>query len=415
MSQPRSFLVIDDSAEFATLVARQLRKEWPDAAITRYNPVERGRPGADFDWASHDVVLLDYQLGSDDGLRWLRLYGRLPGFPLTIMLTGEGSEEVAAKAFKLGATDYLPKRQLNAAVLINAVREAWASREREPAPPPAPGGFSVPGYRVLEKLGQGATAAAYRAQRVSDGLDIVIKVLRTDGSGIDTYVERFLQEYDLIDRVRHRNVVRLYDRGMSSDSLYIAMEHFAGGDLHQRLRKQPQLPPDVALGIVSDIAAGLDAVHRAGVVHRDLKPGNVMFRADGSLAIIDFGIAKHVESRLAYTQVGAVLGTPGYCSPENLTGKPLDGRSDLYSLGAMLFEMLAGYRAFPGVATPALIVQQLNSPVPRLPVLLAEYQGLVDRLMARSPDDRYASAQRVIDAVAAVRRRLAPSPGTPSA
>lgn len=402
MSPPRSFLIIDDNDEFATLVGRFLRREWPEAKITEYNPVKRGRPGADFDWSAHDVVLLDYQLGQDDGLRWLRLYGKQPGFPLTIMLTGEGSEDIAVKAFKLGASDYIPKRQMNAAVLIASVREAWAERQ-VPVPPPTMGPFKINGYRVLEKIGEGATATVYAAERVSDGLKMVIKTLRTDGSGIDTYVERFLQEYEIVDKVRHPNVVRIYDRGTTSDSLYIAMEFFSHGDLHQRLRKDVRLAPAVALDIVIQVARGLDAVHRAGVIHRDLKPSNVMFRSDGTLAIIDFGIAKQIETMMAYTQAGMVLGTPGYSSPENLTGRKLDGRSDLYSLGAMLFEMLTGYRAFAGLNTPALIWQQLNSPVPKLPILLADYQVLIDRTLAREPDDRYPTARDFIEAAAALR------------
>lgn len=409
-AQPRGFLIIDDSDDFTVLATRYLRKEWPTASFAAWNPVKRGRPGADFDWSAYDIVLLDYQLGEDDGLRWLRLYGRNKGFPLTIMMTAEGSEEVAVKAFKLGASDYIPKRQINAAVLISAVREVWAGRELPPEPVAAAradGPFTVAGYRLLEKLGQGATATVYAAERQSDGLRLVIKALKTEGSGIDTYVERFLQEYDIVDRVRHPNVVRIYDRGMTSDSLYIAMEFFAGGDLQQRLRREHVLSPAAALDATMQIAEGLDAVHRVGVVHRDLKPSNVMIRADGSLALIDFGIAKQLETRLAYTQAGMVLGTPGYSSPENLTGKGLDGRSDLYSLGAMLFEMLSGYRSFAGMNTPALICQQLNDPVPRLPIVLAQYQDLIDRTLARDPAERYASARELIK-VAGILRAGAP-------
>lgn len=401
-SQPRSFLVIDDNDEFSVVVGRYLRREWPEARVTLYNPVKLGRPGAEFDWTAHDVVLLDYQLGQDDGLRWLRLYGHQPGFPLTIMLTGEGSEDIAVKAFKLGASDYIPKRQMNSAVLISSVREAWLERAATAAPAAA-GPFKIAGYKVLEKIGEGATATVYTAERISDGLKLVIKTLRTDGSGIDTYVERFLQEYDIVDRVRHPNVVRIYDRGTTSDSLYIAMEFFAQGDLHQRLRQEVRLAPAVALDVAIQMGRGLNAIHRAGVIHRDLKPSNVMFRADGSLALIDFGIAKQIETMMAYTQAGMVLGTPGYSSPENLMGKRLDGRSDLYSLGAILFEMLAGYRAYAGMNTPALIWQQLNSPVPRLPILLSDLQPLIDRTLAREPEDRYASAHEFIQAADALR------------
>ena len=412
---PRGFLIIDDSDDFAALLARYLQKEWPQAAVLAYNPDKRGRPPADFNWGAYDVVLLDYQLGKDDGLRWLRMYGRNPGFPLTIMMTAEGSEEVAVKAFKLGARDYIPKRQMNGAVLISAVREVWA--QRDPPLVPAAGPVAIAGYRVFDKIGEGATAAVYRAERVSDGLSIVIKTLRTEGSGVDAYVERFLQEYDIIDRVRHPNVVRIYDRGCTSDSLYIAMEYFAGGDLRQLLRKEGSLAPARALRYARQIAEGLDAVHRVGVIHRDLKPSNVMFRADDSLAIIDFGIAKQIEAQLSYTQIGLVLGTPGYSSPENLTGKPVDARSDFYGLGVMLFEMLTGYRPFVAMSIPALVYQQLNSPIPRLPVLFDAYQALIDRTVVKDPGERYASAAQLVDALKSLEASAAadgPAPGEPA-
>lgn len=394
---PKSFLVIDDSDEFSTLVAHHLRRQWPDATIDTWNPVDRGRPPGDFNWGGYDVVLLDYQLSGDDGLRWLRAYAKTPGFPLTIMLTAEGNEEVAVKAFKLGASDYIRKRQMNAAVLINAIMEAWAGRE--PPKAKSTGPFEITGYRLLEKIGQGATARVYRAERISDGQDLVIKALLTDGSGVDAYVERFLQEYTVIDRVRHPNVVRLYDRGCTSDSLYIAMEYFSGGDLHARLRGNRALPPAEALDCARQIAEGLAAIHKVGVIHRDLKPSNVMFRADGSLALIDFGIAKQVEAGIAYTQAGMVLGTPGYSSPENLTGKPVDRRSDLYSLGAILFEMLAGERPFAPVSTAALLYQQLNTLTPRLPTALEDFQPLIQKTMAANPDDRYADAREFLAAL----------------
>lgn len=407
---PRSFLVVDDHDDFATLAARYLAREWPEAKVEIYNPVRRGRPPAAFDWGAWDVVLLDYQLGTDDGLRWLRTYGRTPGFPVTIMLTAEGSEDVAVKAFKLGAIDYIPKRQLNAAVLIAAVREAWSSREPPPAAPPGP--VVVAGYRILEKIGEGATASVYRAERLSDGLALVIKTLRTEGSGVDTYVERFLMEYDIIDRLRHPNIVRIYDRGCTSDSLYIAMEYFPAGDLQQHLRMLGPVAPATALAWTRQIALGLAAVHRAGIVHRDLKPGNVMFRDDGNLALIDFGIAKELESDRALTRAGLVLGTPGYSSPENLTGKLLDPRSDLYSTGVMLYEMLTGRKPFLATRLAAVVYQQVNGDMPKLPPPWEPYQELIDRTTARDPDERYCSAEALIEAIDALATTAGAAPET---
>ena len=208
-------------------------------------------------------------------------------------------------------------------------------------------------------------------------------------------------------------MVRIYDRGCTSDSLYIAMEFFAGGDLRNRLAGNRALPAREALQIARKIAEGLHAVHRAGVIHRDLKPSNVMIRGDGTPAIIDFGIAKQVEAGLAYTQAGLVLGTPGYSSPENLCGKPVDPRSDLYSLGAILYEMLSGERAFAPASTPALLYQQLNSPLPRLPAGVSAYQAVIERTMSKDPEGRYASAAELV-AVLRSLEEVAPKIATPT-
>jgi serine/threonine protein kinase len=147
---------------------------------------------------------------------------------------------------------------------------------------------------------------------------------------------------------------------------------------------------------MTHITYGLDAIHSIGVIHRDLKPANIMFRGDDSLALADFGISKKLGGVTELTTVGQVLGTPHYMSPEQGEGKPLDYRSDLYSAGVLLYELLAGVKPFTGHTAAALIYQHVHSEIPRLPAELDHYQDIIDRVLAKNPDDRYQTAKEFI-------------------
>ena len=146
-----------------------------------------------------------------------------------------------------------------------------------------------------------------------------------------------------------------------------------------------------------NIARGLKAIHKVGIVHRDLKPANVMFRDDDSLALVDFGISKRVSEGFELTTAGTVIGTPHYLSPEQAEGLPADQRSDLYGLGVMFYEMLTGKKPYHGDTVSALIFQHLHAPIPRLPEELELMQPLLNKLMAKNPDDRYASTAELLN------------------
>jgi serine/threonine protein kinase len=176
------------------------------------------------------------------------------------------------------------------------------------------------------------------------------------------------------------------------------MEYFGGGDLKARIGRG--LSSMEALKVLMQLAKALDAVHAAGVIHRDIKPQNVMFREGNRLALVDFGLAKEVDGRSSITHAGLVLATPLYMSPEQYEQARQDERSDLYSVGVILYEMLTGKLPFTASNAPALAYQHVNSPVPRLPQRLAGYQGIVDRLMAKRPEERFQSARELFAYIA---------------
>ena len=199
-------------------------------------------------------------------------------------------------------------------------------------------------------------------------------------------------------------MVQIYELGVADDHAFILMEFFPAGDLRARMRRG--IVPLAAVGILRQMAAALAAIHAAGVLHRDLKPGNVMMRADGTIALIDFGLAKQLSLEAEITATGEIFGTPYYMSPEQGHGRDVDARSDIYSLGVIFYEMLTGKKPFLAPTPMAVIYKHSHSPIPRLPEDLARWQPLLDRLLGKEPQDRYQSAA---DIVAAIDARLAPA------
>jgi serine/threonine protein kinase len=181
---------------------------------------------------------------------------------------------------------------------------------------------------------------------------------------------------------------------VADDHVFLAMEYFPGGDLRARMRSP--MSWRVALGYLRQLAAALSALHAIGVLHRDVKPGNVLLREDDSLAFIDFGLARQLRLESDITGDGAIFGTPHYMSPEQGHGRPLDERSDLYSLGVMLYEMLTGEKPYVAETPLAVIYRHANAPLPKLPAPASYLQPLLDALMAKQPIDRPASASDLL-------------------
>ncbi|MFN5802566.1 MAG: protein kinase domain-containing protein [Burkholderiales bacterium] len=260
-------------------------------------------------------------------------------------------------------------------------------------------GNLVANYRLIRKLGEGGMSLVYLAQRVADKAEVVLKMMRLKPDSIDDgdMLQRFIQEYALISQIHHPNISRIFEQGFTNTHAYIALEYFPGGDLRSLIKTR--LQPDTAQAIIVQVAGALSAIHARGIVHRDLKPDNIMLRNDGSLAIADFGIAKHPAFAMTQTRHGEVFGTPYYLSPEQALGQVVDSRSDLYSLGIMFYEMLTGRKPYYGDNVQSLLYQHVHGRAPRLPQELSRYQAFLDKIMAKRPQDRYQTAEQLIDAV----------------
>ena len=395
-------LIIDDDEDLRNILAHHLKLEWPDIQIEQFDPLDREMPDAAFPLGAFDVVILDYMLGRGDGLEWLQQFKARADCPPVLFLTGAGNEVIAVRAMKAGADDYQRKQELTREKLVTSVRELSRNRVDKTTPQMAARAeghelgarIIIPGIKVLRLIGEGGMSRVYLASREGDDVPLVVKILRSEVTGDKTALERFIEEYNLVGRIQSRHVARIHSHGVSGEHAYLVMEFFDGGDLNKRLGNKA-LPPEESLQIFRELMFALGDIHEQGILHRDLKPQNLMFRSDGSLAILDFGIAKHIDA-IDRTGHGEILGTPRYMSPEQVRGSALDLRTDIYSAGVLLYQMLTGIHLFDGETAVEVALHHLNTQPPDLPESLAAYQRLMDKLIEKDRDARFRNADEVI-------------------
>ena len=267
-------------------------------------------------------------------------------------------------------------------------------------------------YRIEGRLGEGAMADVYRAHDPGIGRTVAIKVLKPEYGRNPDLGERFLREARAAGALNHPNIATIYDVGEADGVAYIAMELIEGQPLDSLIQAQGRLPYERVLTIGQQLASALDYAHRAGVVHRDVKPSNILLTADGKTAkLLDFGVARvgdldaaQADQQMARTQVGQMIGTPRYMSPEQALGITVDRRSDLFSLGVVLYEMITGKVAFPGVSLATLAIQIAQERVEPIDRSAADcppgLRFIIDKLLAKKPEQRFPDGDALVKALA---------------
>ncbi|TLZ09665.1 MAG: hypothetical protein E6K31_12015 [Gammaproteobacteria bacterium] len=400
-------LLIEEDAGRCDYIRERLASWRPQAQLTVHSPVSQGALAPEFLAQGFDAVLLADSWPGGRGLNWARELASRAGFAPLVLLTdadlSEAREACALGAYTLSREEL--ERDTFAQVLVAAeqrqalARAVWrssrAGRETQRF-----GDAFIRGYRFIRRLASGPTSDLFVGESERAGRLVALKVARDrqdeESQPVDMF-QRFLQEHEIAQRINSTAVVRLHDLGVSDEHAWLVMEYFELGDLRRRMRAS--LAPREALRLAAAIARSLAAVHGAGVLHRDLKPGNIMLRHDGSVALIDFGLSKDLALALDLTDSGTIFGTPHYMSPEQGHAEPLDARSDLYSLGVILFEMLTGQKPYRAENPMAIVYKHRKEPIPRLPAQFEAVQPLLERLLAKTPADRIATAEEAAEAL----------------
>src|SRR6266478_1065858 len=391
-------LLIEIDAHRCAQIEHRVVSWRPQAELVVRNPVLQGQLAPEFLAQGFDAVLLAHEWPGGSGLAWAKELAGRTGFAPIVLLSERAADLAAHEPILPGvhvvARDEIGQDRflqlLEGAQHRQSVARAVASAGRDGQ---RFGDAFIRGYRCIRRLAAGPVSDLYLAESAQAGTLVALKVARDlhrEQSDLDDSFRRFLQEYDIAQRIRSPCVVRLYDLGVSDEHAWLVMEYFRSGDLRRRMRAR--IVTRKALRLAIAIARALKEVHGAGVVHRDLTPDNVMFRDDDSIALIDFGLSKDAALDLDLPDRGLIFGTPHYMSPEQGHGEPIDARSDLYSLGVIVFEMLARAKPFAAENPMAIIYKHRKEPVPRLPEPFEAFQPILERFLAKDPQDRYPNA-----------------------
>jgi eukaryotic-like serine/threonine-protein kinase len=403
-------LVLSDDAQVGRWLQHRIEALRDDCALTidSYEAFERRLATSGTDEFDTLFAVLGFEPEETAAsFAWLDRIKGVPGSPQLVVVAEDGDELSAVQCMRRGAVDYLPRKQISNE-LLDASLASCVELRRRPVTPAAAAGAArtrgdaaplgtlktprdlIPRYMLLDTLGESQRATVYLAHSAALNRNVALKVSRV----VENEEPQFAREYETVGAIRHQNVVDIYDYGMHEGREFIAMEYFPCGDLKARL--QNPVCAQEALDYLHRIAAALAVVHAQGVLHRDLKPPNIMLREDGQVVLIDFGLAKSIENATRSTAAGVLRGSPYYMSPEQAQGEELDGRSDLYSLGVIFYEMLTGAKPYLGATAVEVLQQHVSGPLPQLPAELGRYQPLLDGLMAKSRDDRFASADALL-------------------
>lgn len=262
----------------------------------------------------------------------------------------------------------------------------------------------IDGYTIQGKLGSGGMSTVFLAEQTKFKRKVALKVMSGHLSANPDFRARFIREAQIVASLTHPGIVPVHDLGTTENSSYMAMEYLPGPDFKARL-KSGMLIAD-GLRVLRMVSDALGYAHSKQVIHRDIKPANILFREDGSPVLVDFGIARNMETSTQLTVAGTVMGTPHYMSPEQCSGEPTDFRSDLYSLGIMLFELIAGRLPYDADNSAAMSFKHVQAPIPTLSEEQARYQTTIEKALAKRPDQRFQSAADFSAAISELEHHL---------
>jgi len=393
-------LIADDDPMWRKLLTQNVQK-WGYEVATAENGQqawnmlqEHGAPR---------VAILDWQMPKLDGVdicRQIRSSLNLP-FIYTIILTSRDTRDDMVAGFESGADDYLVK-PVDMAILRS--RLSAAVRIVKTVPPPR----QIPGYKLLGRLGAGAMATVYKARQLSLNRLVAVKILPKKFCRNPEFVKRFYAEGRAAAKLNHPNIVAALDVGRHGDAHYFIMEYVEGHTVHEHLVKEGPYPEADALAIGIQIAKALNHAHKAGLIHRDVKPKNILITSDGIAKLADMGLARAVSDReAAEAEAGKAFGTPYYIAPEQIRGKVnIDLRADIYNFGCTLFHMVTGRVPFEGSDVSSILLKHLDEPIVPPdhinPDLTTGISEIIELCMAKKADKRYATTTDLIEDLQAV-------------
>jgi serine/threonine protein kinase len=416
-------LIMRHASGLVNRARRVAIEKWPNAKLEVHDLAAYGKPPADFRWDRYAHMLIDDEYLRREGLLWLSELRTRPNFPKIVRVPHEEKKHRPPAEIDVKAPPLPPRKSESrpSAADVRPPKTETAPPAGKPLPKFEPvietpsmiqradvkrladadavlKAAGITGFTPVKPLGSGATANVCLCERGPEKQQVVLKILKGEGSGDSDLLARFVQEYFATSSIDSPYVAKVFEHGFSESHAYIVMEYFPAGDLRARVaRERPS--PEEAMIIVGSILAALTSVHAAGIIHRDLKPANVMFRDDGTIALVDFGSARRDADPVAKTLAGVVIGTPYYLSPEQALGGTADERSDLYSVGVMFYELLTGQRMYAAGSLVALFEMHKTAPIPKLPEKLARHQRFLERLVAKQPDERYRDAAEALAAL----------------
>ena len=403
---PRISVVVG-SIGYRRLLTTLIRAAIPSVTIEEIDPFSQTMRDSGIAFAVKSQVIVLGGIGTEaEALSALQRLRERDNCPPIIMLTSLELEPQTASLLAAGAAAVLLKDALAQSTLVDTILQLTGHAPRRERARRQYGQFSfvvdgervvlaIDGFRPMATMSSNLMAQVMFAEGIDDNARVVIKIPLSTPYHDAAVVQRFCDRYQYFVSLKGRSVVRYLAAGIAGSWPYVVLEYLSAGDLRRRMANG--LVNEAALEILRQIARALVDVHAGGFVHMDLKPENIFFRGDGNLVLIDFNISTRMGGVTKNRINGDVMGSPFYMSPEQGRGLPIDGRSDLYSAGVILYEMLTGERPFSGENSAQVIFKHLHEEVPLLPKRIRHLQAIIDRLLAKNPDERFGSAAELAE------------------